>query len=131
VDDRNISCVENPGDEKEAVAVGRILLAAHHRDSILPRPVEQPVQTSLELLRVGHPPVEHMTVEIVELVTVGSAPKLLPKEHVLQALFFESKLEISAIELRVEPRERCSTYIDDDLDVVQFQQADERGQRLR
>ena len=113
------------------MAVDRVLLAAHHRDSVLPGSIAKPHQTSLEFWCIGHPSVKDMAFTIKELVAVGSTTEFPAKEYVLYSPFHETELEISAIELRVEFRERSRAHVSNYLDVVRLQQIEEGFQRLR
>ena len=65
--------------------------------------VEEPAQAGLELWRLRHPPVQHVAIRVIELVTVGPSTKLCAEEHVLNACFVQPELKISTVELWVEP----------------------------
>ncbi len=94
--------VEHPCDQEEAVALGRVFLAAHHHNSILTCSIEQTIQSSPELRRLGHPTVEHVVFRIVELRPIRATAEFFAQEHVLDASFSQAKLQVSAIELRIE-----------------------------
>jgi hypothetical protein len=95
--------VQNARDEKESVAFGGVLLAAHHGNTEPSRPNAQPTQAVLELRRFGDPSIQHVAIRVIELVAVGTSTKLCAKKHVLDAGVVQSKLKIPAVELWVEP----------------------------
>lgn len=75
VRDRDTPIVQDTCDEKEPVTVRRILFAAHHRNPMASHAFDETLDTSDERRRLGHSPIEDMTVGIVELVTVGPTPE--------------------------------------------------------
>ncbi len=98
--------VKDTCDQEEAVAVSGVLLGTHHRNPILKCPVEQPSQSGLEQGSLGHSAVERMAVRVVELLAVWATTELFAQEQILDSRFSKSELEIAAIELWVEARER-------------------------
>ena len=80
--DLDASTVQDPCDEQEAVATGRILLAAHDGHSRALRPLDEPGQPGLERWTVRQTSVEHMPIGVVELVTIRFPAEFFPEEQI-------------------------------------------------
>ena len=116
---------EDSRDEQEAVADGRILLAAHQRDAVLLDAGLDPVDPLQETRHFGERRVQHVPLVVVTVRLGRSAAEFLAHEQVLASGRHDGLLQRLAVELRAVLRIGLSPDIDQHVDLVLPQQSAE------
>ena len=128
---RNRSAFDkNSGDEQEAVADGRVFLAAHQRDAVFLDPLLDPLDPAEKARDAGERRVQDMPLVVVAVGLGRAAPELLAQEQVLPFGGDDLALQCLAIELRAVLRIGLSPDIDQDIDLVLPQQPDKMFVRV-
>src|SRR5262249_31814023 len=115
----------HPRDQEPAMAVRRILLAAHHRDHACPSLLLEYGDAGRERCRGSDLPVEDVSVGIEESVAVRPTPKLLAQEQIFDPGCAERGFESLSIELRRVPRPRVRADIGEHLYPVHYEEREE------
>jgi hypothetical protein len=125
MNDLDAAVVEDAGHEQAAVAVRRVLLAAHDGEAIVAEAALQPLDARHEELRLGDAPIEDVAVLVVVLVCFRSAAELAPEEAVLDRRVRQRGLECNAIDLRRKAAVLRGADVEEDLDVLLAQEPEE------
>lgn len=118
----HLPLAEYPANQEPAVAIERILFAAHYRCAILSRFVGQLLNALEEEGRPRHLRVEDVALRIIEVVADWAAAQLVAHIDVADFATLDGHLQLRAVELRHIPRVGLRAYIYERLDVVIFQE---------
>lgn len=102
------------------MALAGASFAAHHRHDKLTRPVAEASKAILKERCVSDPSVQHVSVIVVELVSVGAAAKRVPEKDVLNSLASQDALELRLIELGAVPRPGLRSDVGDHFHTVKL-----------
>ena len=130
VADGDTSTVQGPRDEKEAMALGRVLLAAHDGHPELLRPFHEPRQTGFEARSLGYPAIQNMIVRVVELIPIRLSTEFLPEKEVPDTRLVEPEPKRLKVVLWVESGKRRSAHVGHHLDPVSPEKAHELVDRM-
>ena len=82
MNDFDTSLGEYPTDEQMTVTLGRVALAAKHRDAVRCASFEETCEAALKDLGVGESVIANMAFLVVERCSVGSPAEFFTEKHV-------------------------------------------------
>jgi two-component system response regulator NreC len=105
------------------VTLVRLSLTAQKGQAMSPAACRESVDRRLKAWLFGHRSVEGVTIGVVVVFARGSATQRLAEEEIAQAGVAQSGLDCLSIELRGEAGVGKRAHVDDDLDLLQLEQA--------
>lgn len=84
--DRHAPRAEDPADQKMPMTVGRVFLAAQHRDTELVRSSEDALEACLEERTLRQHVISNVVLLVVELIAIRSPAELLAEKDVSDAV---------------------------------------------
>ena len=116
---------EDARDEQEPVTDGRIFLAAHQRDAVLPDSLLDPLDPAEKPRDAGECRVQDMPLVVVTVLFRRTAAEFLAQEQILPFGGDDLALQCLTVELRAVLRIRLSPHIDQHVDLMLPEQPDE------
>ncbi len=116
---------EDARDEQKPVADGRVFLAAHQRDAVLPDSLLDPLDPAEKSRHAGERRVQDMSLVVVTVLFRRTAAEFLAQKQVLPFGGDDLALQRLAVELRAVLRIGLSPHIDQHLDLMLLEQPDE------
>jgi len=108
--------------EQPAMTLARLPLAAKQRDPMLSGTAQETPNRRLEPWLLGHAVVASMAVLVVIRLPRWPAAELLSEEEIARAGPAKRRVELLAVEVRSDARERVGPHVDDDLNALSLQE---------
>ena len=123
--ERDAVAGEHPADEQAAVAIGRILFAAHDGNAIHCAILFESSNALAKESRLGDTVVENIPIRVVERISLRAAAQFLAHVAVLDAPALNRALDLRVVEVRHISRKRLGADIHEHLYGMPLQQAEE------